>query len=371
MIPGFEDSLIGKKVGKKYTINVTFPKDYQAAELAGKDAEFDVTINSKQQLVTPDYDEAFIKSVSKFDNKKDYEKSVKKELTKKAKEDAETQLQEDLWAKVLAKTKVKKYPKGMIKDETEIQKVQYQRMADQYGMSPEAMGITEDQYKSMAKESLKEKLALHAIVKKEGIKVKRSDMEDFYNGIIDYTDAVGQAAQGAKRLDDSATALLEGSVELNDGAKALSEGVETLGDGTGELVDGADQLDDGASALYDGAGQLADGSGALLDGVQTLCDSKDDLVDGAYALFEGAVELDDGMNALKDGLEQLDEAAIQKLVDLIDGDFRTLSDRTEAMLDLMNDYPSYGGRSEEMSGVTAFVIRTEAVEAAEESVTDR
>ena len=111
--------------------------------------------------------------------------------------------------------------------------------------------------------------------------------------------------------------------------------------------------------------------GALLDGVQTLCDSKDDLVDGAYALFEGAVELDDGMNALKDGLEQLDEAAIQKLVDLIDGDFRTLSDRTEAMLDLMNDYPSYGGRSEEMSGVTAFVIRTEAVEAAEESVTDR
>ena len=136
-------------------------------------------------------------------------------------------------------------------------------------------------------------------------------------------------------------------------------------------MDGVDQLDDGASALYDGAGQLADGSGALLDGVQTLCDSKDDLVDGAYALFEGAVELDDGMNALKDGLEQLDEAAIQKLVDLIDGDFRTLSDRTEAMLDLMNDYPSYGGRSEEMSGVTAFVIRTEAVEAAEESVTDR
>ena len=135
-----------------------------------------------------------------------------------------------------------------------------------------------------------------------------SDMEDFYNGIIDYTDAVGQAAQGAKRLDDSATELLEGSVELNDGAKALSEGVETLGDGTGELVDGVDQLD---------------------------------------------------------------EAAIQKLVDLIDGDFRTLSDRTEAMLDLMNDYPSYGGRSEEMSGVTAFVIRTEAVEAAEESVTDR
>ena len=57
--------------------------------------------------------------------------------------------------------------------------------------------------------------------------------------------------------------------------------------------------------------------------------------------------------------------AVQKLIDFIDDDYRTISDRTEAMLDLMNDYPSYAGRSENMTGVTAFVIRTEAVEAPE------
>jgi trigger factor len=209
MIPGFEDALIGKKVGKKYTIDVTFPKDYHATELAGKDAEFDVTINSIQKKVTPDYNEEFIKSVSKFDNKKDYEKSIKKELTKNAKEEAETQLQEDLWAKVLSKTKVKKYPKGMIKEETEIQKAQYQRMADQYGMSPEAMGITEDQYKEMAKESLKEKLALHAIAKKEGIKVKKSDMEDFYNEILESNDMT------AKEFEEAAGMSVEDYVETN------------------------------------------------------------------------------------------------------------------------------------------------------------
>lgn len=209
MIPGFEDSLIGQQVGETCTINVTFPEDYQKAELAGKDAEFDVTINSKQQLNAPDYDVEFIKSVSKYDNKKDYEKSIKKELTKTAKEDAETQLQEGLWTKVLDKTKVKKYPKGMIKDEIEIQKAQYQRMADQYGMSPEAMGVTEDQYKQMAKESLKEKLALHAIAKKEGIKVKKSDMEDFYDKILESNDMT------AKQFEKAAGMSVEDYVETN------------------------------------------------------------------------------------------------------------------------------------------------------------
>jgi X-X-X-Leu-X-X-Gly heptad repeat protein len=135
-----------------------------------------------------------------------------------------------------------------------------------------------------------------------------------------------------------------------NGLDDLKAAMEKLTGASSQLKDGTDRLADGTSQLKDGSSRLAEGIGQADD--------------GAGALADGAAEL-------KDGLEQLDEAAIQKLVDLIDGDFRTLSDRTEAMLDLMNDYPSYGGRSEEMSGVTAFVIHTEAVEAAEESVADR
>ena len=71
------------------------------------------------------------------------------------------------------------------------------------------------------------------------------------------------------------------------------------------------------------------------------------------------------MSALKDGLKTFDEAAVGKLIDFIDGDYQTVSDRVSAMLDLMNDYPSYAGKSESMTGVTAFVIRTEPIEAEE------
>ena len=188
MIPGFEDGLIGKKIGKTCKINVTFPEDYQAAELAGKDAEFEIKIKSKKETVTPKYDEKFIKKNSKYKNKKDYEESIKKELTKEKKEEAEDQLKEDLWSKVLEKTKVKKYPKELLTEETEIMKQQYEQMASQYGTSPEQMGITEDQYKEFGKESLKEKLALHAIAKKEHLKVSKKDRKAFYKKLLKEND---------------------------------------------------------------------------------------------------------------------------------------------------------------------------------------
>ena len=188
MIPGFEDGLIGKKIGKTCKINVTFPEDYQAAEVAGKDAEFEIKIKSKKETVTPKYDEKFIKKNSKYKNKKDYEKSIRKELTKQKKEEAENQLREDLWSKVLEKSKVKKYPKELLTEETEIMKQQYEQMASQYGSTPEQMGITEDQYKEFAKESLKEKLALHAIAKKEHLKISKKDRKAFYKKILKEND---------------------------------------------------------------------------------------------------------------------------------------------------------------------------------------
>lgn len=184
MIPGFEEGLIGKKIGGTYKINVTFPKDYQEESLAGKDAEFEVKILNKKEKEKYKYDKKFIQKVSKYKTKKSYEKSVKKELKKQKQEEAEDQLKEDLWAKVLKKTKVKKYPKDLLTEETQVQKDQYAQMASQYGTSPEQMGITEDQYKEFAKESLKEKLALHAIAKKEHLKIKKKDREEFYDKFL-------------------------------------------------------------------------------------------------------------------------------------------------------------------------------------------
>ena len=200
MIPGFEDALIGKKIGEECTINVTFPKDYQAEDLAGKDAEFKINIRSKKEKVEYKYNGKFIRDTSKYFKKSSYEKAVKKELEEQARETAESTLEQELWDKVLDKTEIKKYPKGMVKDEIEIVKAQYARMAEQYGTSPEQMGITEDQYKEFAKESLKEKLTLHAIAKKAGIKVTRKDRQAFYDEILENSNMTEEEFEKATEM---------------------------------------------------------------------------------------------------------------------------------------------------------------------------
>ena len=185
MIPGFETGLIGQKIGDTCTINVTFPEDYQAEDLAGKDAEFEITIRSKKEKVTYEYNGKFIRDTSKYFTKKSYEKSVRKDLEEQAQEEAESTLEEELWTKVMNKTEVNKYPKGLVKEEKAVVTMQYERMANQYGTTMDQLGVTDDLIKQYAKESVKEKLALHAIAKKAGIKVSHKDKKEVYQKILD------------------------------------------------------------------------------------------------------------------------------------------------------------------------------------------
>ena len=76
-IDGFTDGLIGKKVGSKVKLNLTFPKDYSEKDLQGKDVVFEVTINSKQVEEVPEYNVDFVKKNSEYDNLKDDVESVK------------------------------------------------------------------------------------------------------------------------------------------------------------------------------------------------------------------------------------------------------------------------------------------------------
>jgi len=209
MVPGFEDALIGKEIGKTCTIDVTFPEDYSEKKLAGRDAEFEITIRSKKQKVTYEYNEDFIRKVSKYDNKADYEKYIEKELGKQKREEAETALEEKLWAKVIDKTKIRKYPGDLVDEEAELQKAQYEQMASQYGTSAAAMGITEDQYREFAKQALKEKLAYHAIAEQEDIEVKRGDENDFYKKILEGNDMT------EKEFEKAAGMTVEDYVKTN------------------------------------------------------------------------------------------------------------------------------------------------------------
>ena len=202
-IDGFEDGLIGKKIGDTVDLKLQFPKDYTNEKVAGKKVVFTVKINSKSVSITPEYDEAFIKKNSDFDNKKDYEADVKKTLEKEAKESAENAAKSDLLQQAVDNAKMKKYPKGKYKHEYENIKAQQEQMVSQYGMSVEdyytAMGTTADemdkQYKESAKENVKAYLTINSIAKKEGVKVNDKEFKKY---LLDLLESSGMTEEQFK-----------------------------------------------------------------------------------------------------------------------------------------------------------------------------
>ena len=92
-IDGFEDGLIGHSVGEKVSLDLTFPENYQSEDLAGKDVNFAVTINSISVKTTPELTDEVVKENTDYDTVDAYKDSVRKDLEKQAEEDADSQVE--------------------------------------------------------------------------------------------------------------------------------------------------------------------------------------------------------------------------------------------------------------------------------------
>ena len=99
-IDTFEDQLVGKNVGDEVDVNVTFPEQYQAADLAGKPATFKVKINEIKAKELPELDDEFAKDVSEFDTLAEYKESLKKDLEKKKQDEAKRTKEDEAIQKI-------------------------------------------------------------------------------------------------------------------------------------------------------------------------------------------------------------------------------------------------------------------------------
>jgi len=193
MISGFEDGLIGKSVGSKVTLNLKFPSNYSNSKVAGKKVVFTVTINSKQVTVTPEYNLAFVKKYSKYNTIAAYEASVKKDLLKTKKENAETNVKNTLWNIVVASSTIKKYPDKQYKYEIEQVTQKYKKQAKSYDMTwkkflKSYMNMSESDFnkqaKAYAKTVVKQKLVMHYIADKEGLKVTNKEYKKYLSDLL-------------------------------------------------------------------------------------------------------------------------------------------------------------------------------------------
>lgn len=183
-IDTFEEQLIGKNIGDDVDVNVTFPEDYQAEELAGKPALFKVKIKGIKAQELPELDDEFASEVSEYETVDEYKESIKKDLAERKAEDAKNQREREAIEAVIADAKMD-IPEAMI---TTTQR----QMMDEFAQRIQSQGISFDQYlqltgasadqmmeqvKPQAELRIKSRLVLEAVVEAEHIEATEEDFE--------------------------------------------------------------------------------------------------------------------------------------------------------------------------------------------------
>lgn len=137
-IPGFEEQLIGAKTGDHVDVNVTFPEEYQAPDLAGKAAVFKCDVKKIEAKELPELDDDFAKDVSEFDTLAEYRESVRKELAEKKENDAVRAKEDAAIDKVIENAQME-IPEAMIQS-------QCRQMADDFSRRMQSQGLSMEQY---------------------------------------------------------------------------------------------------------------------------------------------------------------------------------------------------------------------------------
>ena len=184
-IDTFEDQIVGKNIGEEFDVNVTFPENYQAEDLAGKPAVFKCKLNGIKETELPEIDDDFASDVSDFDSLDEYKEDLKKTLEVK-KQDAAKREKESLVVDKIIENATMDIPDPMVATQKEqmlnefAQQISYQGISiDQYF---QFTGMTKEQFMETAEPEalrrIKSRLVLEAVAKAENIEVTEEEVTD-------------------------------------------------------------------------------------------------------------------------------------------------------------------------------------------------
>ena len=223
-IPGFEDQLVGAAAGEEKEVNVTFPENYQAAELAGKAATFKCVVKEIKEKVLPEADDEFAQDVSDFDTIAEYRDDIRAKLLETKTAEAKQLKETRVVAKAVENAQMD-IPEAMIED-------QVSRMAEDFRRRIEAQGLTFDQYvqftgmtpeqltdqmRPEAETRIKNSLVLEAIAKAENIEASEEKVEERLSKMAESykmeLDKLKEIFQGADLEQLKADLAIEEAVE--------------------------------------------------------------------------------------------------------------------------------------------------------------
>ncbi|HBT91126.1 MAG TPA: trigger factor [Ruminococcaceae bacterium] len=191
-VPGFEDQVIGHKSGEEFDVKVTFPKDYQAKDLAGKDAVFKVKLHEIKKKELPGVDDDFVKDVSDFDTLDEYKADIRKKILeareKAAKDEVDNQLIDKLVSLLQAEI-----PEAMFRNQIDDDLRDFSYRLQTQGMNLQNYmkytGLDDEgvrkQFRPQAERQVKLRLALEKIAELEKIQPSDGDVESEYKKIAE------------------------------------------------------------------------------------------------------------------------------------------------------------------------------------------
>ncbi|HHX56272.1 MAG TPA: trigger factor [Clostridiales bacterium] len=237
-IDGFEEQLIGKNVGEEVEVNVTFPEQYQAEELQGKDALFKVKINEIKEKELPELDDELAKDVSEFDTLEEYKEDIKKGLLEEKEKNAKRIKEDKVVDLIIDNTEID-IPEAMIK-------TQARQILDEFGQRMQYQGISIEQYyqftgtneaqlleqmNPQAVKRIQTRLVLEEIVKVEDIKVSEEEFatefeklaETYQMELDKINEMIGESEKEQMRLDISVQKAIDLVVEASVEVEVVEE----------------------------------------------------------------------------------------------------------------------------------------------------
>ena len=189
-IPGFEEQVVGKSIDEEFDVNVTFPEEYHAADLAGKPAVFKVKIHAITRVELPELDDDFAKDVSEFDTFDEYKADLKAKIEKRHETAADNQVENALVEALIEKLEAE-IPEAMFEAETENYVRDYDTRLRSQGLDLKTyfkytgmnLDSLREQMRPQAERQVKARLALEKIAALENLSASDKDVQAEYEKI--------------------------------------------------------------------------------------------------------------------------------------------------------------------------------------------
>lgn len=191
-IPGFEEGLVGKEKGQEVDLELTFPEDYQAEDLAGQEVVFKVKINEITEEILPEVDDDFVMDVSEFDTLDEYKESIRKELEEQVKKNNEIVVENRVLEEALERTPFD-LPQSMIDLQLEDEMREYEHQLSHMGLDLNTyLSITgqdlddiREQLKERAEDKVRVQVLLDKLVEENDYEVSSEEIEAEYDDAIE------------------------------------------------------------------------------------------------------------------------------------------------------------------------------------------